>query len=285
MVDLSWFPYSVTATILFGIAMAFYKLPYARNINRFATTFWLLFISLILSLIFFNKYLIFTNTLTILFGLLWGASFTGLVLLQMYALSHVETNTLFPITTIASLLITILIAVFYFGDKLSYLQLIGLILIIFTISFFLYKKGRLQYPRYVILIGFIIIFISAFNKILQKFAADWVNIQAFQVFQYIFASIISLLILIISNRKELYKNLVSKSFKVGSLIGIFSFFGGYLYLIALTKGPFSLITSIHSSYIFITALTGLVLFKEELTIKKVLLIILAIIATLLIRSG
>ena len=69
------------------------------------------------------------------------------------------------------------------------------------------------------------------------------------------------------------------------MIGVFGFFGGYAFLTALTKGPFSLITSIHSLYIFITALASYLLFKERLTKKKIILLFLAIVAILLIRLG
>ena len=69
------------------------------------------------------------------------------------------------------------------------------------------------------------------------------------------------------------------------MIGILSFFGGYALYLALTKGPFPLITSIHSLYILITALTAYVLFNEKLTPRKIVLLLFAIIAIILIRVG
>ena len=117
--ELTWFPYSLAATLLFGVAMAFYKLPSAKNHNRFVATFWSLVIPTILAFVFFHSYLSLGTPAMMWTALLWGITFTCIVLLQMYALSHVDTNVLFPITTTASLIITVLVGIFFFKDRKS----------------------------------------------------------------------------------------------------------------------------------------------------------------------
>ena len=283
--QLSWFPFSLVATLLLGIAMAFYKLPSAKNHNRFVATFWSLVIPAILAFIFFHSYLSFSTPAMIWTALLWGITFTSIVLLQMYALSHVDTNILFPITTTASLIITVFAGIFFFNEHISTLQTLGVILAVVTIFAFLYKGGKMQYSRLLIGVGSGIIFISAFNKVLQKIVAAKFDIHAFQIYQYLFASIFALLIYLIIHRRDWKTHIFSGGLGIGSLIGVFSFFGGYSLYIALTKGPLPLITSIHSLYILITALTAYFLFKEQLTTKKVLLLVFAVIAVILIRIG
>ena len=135
--ELTWFPYSLAATLLFGVAMAFYKLPSTKNHNRFVATFWSLVIPTILSFVFFHSYLSLGTPAMMWTALLWGITFTCIVLLQMYALSHVDTNVLFPITTTASLIITVLIGIFFFNEHISALQTFGVILAVVTIFSFL----------------------------------------------------------------------------------------------------------------------------------------------------
>jgi drug/metabolite transporter (DMT)-like permease len=283
--QLSWFPFSLIATLLFGVAMAFYKLPSAKNHNLFAATFWSLAIPTILAFIFFHSYLSLGTPAMIWTALLWGITFTCIVLLQMYALRHIDTNVLFPITTTASLIVTVLIGIFFFNEHISTLQTFGVILAVITIFYFLYKGGNMRYSRLLTGVGSGIIFISAFNKILQKIVADKFDIHVFQIYQYLFAAIFALLIYLVLHRRDWKTHIFSGGLGIGSLIGVFSFFGGYALYIALTKGSFPLITSIHSLYILITALTAYFLFREQLTIKKIFLLLLAIVAVILIRIG
>ena len=283
--ELTWFPYSLAATLFFGVAMAFYKLPSAKNHNRFVATFWSLVIPTILSFVFFHSYLSLGTPAMMWTALLWGITFTCIVLLQMYALSHVDTNVLFPITTTASLIVTVLVGIFFFNEHISILQTLGVILAVGTIFSFLYKGGKMQYSRLLIGVGSGIIFISAFNKVLQKIVSGKFDIHVFQIYQYLFAAIFALLIYLVLHRRDWKTHIFSGGLGIGSLIGVFSFFGGYSLYIALTKGPFPLITSIHSLYILIAALTAYFLFKEQLTVKKIFLLLLAIVAVVLIRIG
>lgn len=285
MDGLSWFPFSIAATVIFGVAMALYKLPSTKNHDRFATTFWSLLVPALLSLLFFHSYLPLGTPAMMLTALLWGVTFTCIVLLQMYALKHVDTNALFPITTTASLIVTILIGIFAFHEFISPLQVGGVLLAITTIFLFVYKGSKLQYSSLVLSVGSGIILISAFNKVVQKIVADSFDIHVFQIYQYLFAAIFALIVYLFVHRRNWKQHIVSGSFGVGSLIGVLSFFGGLSLYIALTKGPFSLVTSIHSLYTLVTALTAYFLFKEQLTAKKIFLLLLAIVAVVLIRIG
>jgi len=283
--ELSWFPFSVLATLLFGVAMAFYKLPSVKNHDRFVTTVWSLVIPAALAFLFFHSSLPLSTPAMIWTALLWGVTFTCITLLQMYVLSHVDTNALFPITTTASLIIVVLVGIFFFREHATALQTFGTILAIATIFSFLYEGGKMQYSRLLIGVGCGIVFISAFNKIIQKIVAENFDIRAFQIYQYLFAAIFSLLLYVIIHRRDWKDHVFSGGLGIGSVIGIFSFFGGYSLYIALTRGPLPLVTSVHSLYILITALTAYFLFREQLTTKKIFLLFSAIISVVLIRIG
>jgi len=285
MMSLSWFPFSVLATICFGIAMAFYKLPSVKKQSRYAVSFWQLFFNLLLSLIFFYSFVPLTNMSTVLYGSAWGLSFLLLSLLQMKALKDIDTNMLFPITTSLSLVVTVLFGVFFFKDYISPIQIVGMILVVMAVSLFSYKGKKLQYSKEILVLGLGVIFLSFLGKVIQKFAASGVDIHTFQIFQYLSATLFSLVLILYVHKKEFKRHLFSDSIKSGAVIAVPSFVGGYALLIALTKGPFSLITSIHSLYVLITAITAYYIFKEKLTSRKILLILVAIVATILIKIG
>ena len=61
--------------------------------------------------------------------------------------------------------------------------------------------------------------------------------------------------------------------------------GGYMFLRALSLGPLSLASSVHSLYVVVTAIIGYLLYKEKLTVYRIFLILLAVIAVIVIRLG
>lgn len=285
MQNLTWFPYSVAATLCFGISMAFYKLPAAKNQSRYAVSFWQLFIAFLLSLIVFYKFIPLTNVNTVLYGSVWGFSFLCLSLLQMKALKDIDTNMLYPITTSLSLVGSILFGILFFKDHISWIQLLGIALVVIVVFLLSYKGKKIQYSKEILIIGLGIVFLSAFNKIIQKFATSSVDIHALQVSMYCSAALFSFILYAFVHRKEFKKHILSHSLTSGIMIGVPGFLGGYMLLLALTKGPFSLVTSIHSLYIIIVAIVAYFVFKEKLTWKKIFLISLAVLATILIRVG
>jgi len=282
--SLSWFFFAILATLLLGTAMVFYKFPSAKKMSRYNVSFWSLTTSAVLAIVFFFSYLYLTTNTMLLLAVLWGASFLALSLSQMYALGHIETNTLFPVTSIVSLVVTVFAGLAFFKEQITLIQTLGVIIVITTVYSSIFNGVKLKYSSSLIGIGIIIVFFSAFNKILQKLAADKVDIHAFQIYQYLFAVLFSLVAYSFVHRKTWRKEIFS-GFKIGSAIGIFSFLGGYSLIIALTKGPLTLVFTIFSLFTLVTAVLGYFLFGELLTKRKLILLFMAIIATLVIRFG
>jgi len=264
--------------------MVFYKFPSSKNLNRFNVSFWSLLISFLLSIIFFNTKIETTSTAMLILAALWGASFLALSIIQMYALSHVETNTLFPVTSILSLVLTVALGLTFFKDSITFLQGSGIFLVILTVYFYIFDGIKLKFSNSILGIGLFIVFLSALNKILQKLAADNVNVEAFQIYQYLFGVIFAFACFLYT-QKETWRKDIFLGHKIGSIIGLFSFLGGYLLILALASGPLSLVFSIFALYTLVTAIAGYIFFKENLTKRKIALIFLAIVATLVIRLG
>src|SRR5258708_27886928 len=181
MSTLSWLPYSLLATFLLGSSLVFYKLPSFKGHSRYVTTFCANIASAILAFSFFYGYLGKTTSIMLAYAAAWGILFSLIVTLQMYALKHVDTNVLFPITTTSSLAITALSGLIIFHDHISSYQLLGIILVIFIVFFYTYEKKKFQYTRHLALIGLGIIVISIANKLIHMLAANNFDVHTFQV--------------------------------------------------------------------------------------------------------
>lgn len=151
---MDWFFYSVSATILFGISMTLFKVPSFKGTSRPVAVFWSLLTPLILSFILFGNEFDISSTQMILIASLWGLSFVGLSSLQMYALSHMDTNVLFPTTSMLSLILTLIVGMLFFLEFPSPIQATGMILAVIAVLFFIYKKGKLEYTKQVLIVLF-----------------------------------------------------------------------------------------------------------------------------------
>jgi drug/metabolite transporter (DMT)-like permease len=160
-----------------------------------------------------------------------------------------------------------------------------MILIIIIVCLFVYTKGKISFSKIVIMLGLGIVVSSAFSKIVQKFGTNTGDIYNLQIYQYLFGLISVILAIYFIDKTHFSINHLKQGFKPGIALGTLSFFGGYFILIALSKGPFPLITAIHSLYMVVAAILGWLIFKEKLTKKKIILIVLAIVAIFLVRMG
>ncbi len=283
---MEWFVYSICSMLLFSAATAFYKLPSYKNQSRLATTFWMMSFIFLWSLLAFNHLIFAVNKEVIFFALLWGAGFGSLTAIQIYLLSRLEINTLFPINTLLSMIFVIAFGLFVFMDKIYLIQGLGIIVAIIALYLFILNNKKVGYSKSTLKFGIAMVSLSVFTKVIQKTAVDNVSdIKVLIIYQFLFALLFLLLANIIYYRQKWQKKILSSSYKSGLMISIPSFFGNLSIIYALSKGPFSLIYSIHTFYIFGGAILGYFFFQEQLTRKKLALLGLAIIAIVLIRIG
>lgn len=279
----AWFPFSLIATTCFGVSSAFYKMPGVKGHSRHSTAFWLFAAGSVLATIFFYKDLGGADSRTLLLGAAWGIAVGLLTSLQMYGLKHIDTHTLFPVGTTGSLVLTILVGLSVFHESLSLLQGAGIALTILAVYLFLYEKGRFRFQAIMLAVLPAIIMLSVFGKIVQKIAVDGGGLGLFIAGGYISAAVISLFMFIAMEGKRFRNELFSNAAWWGMGNGTLGFFGTWTIMLALERGPFTLITSIHSMYIFVAALVAHYFFRETLRRKTVGLIALSVVAVVLMR--
>lgn len=266
--------------------MALYKVPSSKGHNKFAYSFLSLSVSALLSFVIFYKY-IEVDYHAILFGALWGAGFAFGTMLQMELLKKLDTNAIFPVTSISSHVLVVLIGISFFHDQLSILQITGIILTFIVVGFYNRVHKHITLQNGLLPIVITLVLSSTATKFIQKFGSITIEIRNFIFWQLLFASIAAFIILLIVKRKELGQKItVSKQIIWWAIaLGVFNFIGTAEIVKALSTGPFSLVYTINSFYILIASVIAWKLFGEELTKRKIIFVLLAISTVILIGLG
>jgi len=280
-----WFFYSITATIAFGLFVALLKLPSAKKQSSFITMSWFMLTLTILAAVIFRDKILPVNSSLLLTAAAWAIFFVSLTLIQMFSLKHVNANVLFPITTTLGLIGVSIIGLTFFKDQLSQLQILGVLLIVLTVYFFLRKNGQIKLGPKVIFIGLVIILFSIIGKSIQKIAVTNFDLYTYLIYQSLMGFLVVFLFAIIYHKKEIMKSVNRRNALHGLMLGVVQFVGVLALLKALSIGPFISIMAIHSTYILVTAITTSLFFKEKLTRKILLLTLVAIAGIILVRLG
>jgi drug/metabolite transporter (DMT)-like permease len=286
---MDWLPYSLVATVLLGISISLWKMPTFRGYSSFHSTFWSNSFSVIfavLLMILFGQ-----EALTVLssvswYGLLWGVLFAINMLLVKILLERVETNTLLPLQSSLGAVLTVIGGLVLFSEKISIIQTIGVIIILVSVFLFSRKKGSIPLDVRSLSLGLGILLASTLSKFVQKLGAVEGSIYHYTVYQYLGAALFALVLIFIFERKESHLLFnIRRTWKMSATIGALSAFGGLAIVKALSMGPVSGVYAIHPAYVFISALVGAILYKEKLTLPKVILALLTILGVILIKIG
>jgi uncharacterized membrane protein len=281
-----WFLHSIVAAFSIGAMMAMYKVPAVKGHNKNLYSFLSFSIcSLIAFFVLRTSIHIDQTTLTVAF--FWGVSYSTLVLLQMTSLKRVETSTLLPFTSLSSHVLVILLGIFFYKDHISILQLIGIVSAFILVIFFADIKRHLNIKNGIPLSILGIVLFSTLGKFLQKLGSISVEINNFIFWQLFFAAASSFFVLFFLKYKnrELSLNVSKNLFFYSFLLGIFNFVGTYEIVKALSTGPFSLVYTINTFYILITALIAWKFFGETLNKRKVYLLLGAVLILVIIKIG
>lgn len=281
---LDWFLLSITATVFFGIQSFLFKVSVKKRYNESRLILYFTFVSGILSFIplilagIEESTLILMSVLAFIVGLFYFIKSK----LQLKALHHIPTNIVFTISSSKTMLV-VLFGILFFGETLTILQLflIGLILII-LISYHSDKTEKKKKPDYKkgVLTAIIAMIFSALVVMTDKTAALNNGKELYVMSSYFFTVLFAIISLKFQEKKPLFKK---KELKLGIIMGIISIVAFYLYFFALTTGPVAIISPIISLYVLLTALLGYVIYKEELTKKRILLMITSLVAVVLLK--
>ena len=193
------------------------------------------------------------------------------------------------ITTVSnkmSMIIPVLIGLFVFKEDKNFLKLIGIILAILAIFFSCSKNGKLSFDKKYLPI-IILVFIGqgiadSTLKWAQEFAINASNNNVFFATTFFTAAFSGTLFMMIQQRKI---TVTLRSLLWGVILGIPNYFTLYFFVEALSAGVFEssqVFPIVNMGVIVLTAVMGIILFREHLSKSNWMGILLALIAISLI---
>ncbi len=214
-----------------------------------------------------------------------------IVVFYLFALSSQKAGiAITAVSSKMSVVIPVVLGFIYFNEEATVKKIAGIALVL--VSFFLLlqkKKGSKINYKYIFLP--ILIFIGngindSLNKNVQfEFIQD--NTQEYFLYLtvlFAFALIFGLMISIFrpkKNRKKINKQTIIGGF----VLGIFNYVATLVFIRGLNEMNVSIFLPIlNVSIVSLSAILGLIIFKEELKLKKIIGILIAIIAILLISE-
>jgi drug/metabolite transporter (DMT)-like permease len=264
--------------------MALYKVPAAKQINKYALSAWSYLFATIGAGAALYASLSF-DPATILFAFIWGTGYAVLTLLQMHVLHLQDTSSVFPFTSLASNILVVLGGIFLLHDQVTPLQWIAITLAIF-LFFGFYWRASIRFATAILPFFLGISLLSTVNKFVQKAGAVHVNLFNFIFWQLAFAFLSSLAILWYMRKDVRREELTHRNVIPWSLVsGLLQFGSTYVIVLALSTGPISLVYVILGLYTFFTSLIASFLFKEKITMRGLLFIVLSFLIVLLIKFG
>ena len=193
------------------------------------------------------------------------------------------------ITTVSnkmSMIIPVLIGLFVFKEDKNFLKLIGIVLAILAIFFSCSKNGKLSFDKKYLPIV-ILVFIGqgiadSTLKWAQEFAINASNNNVFFATTFFTAAFSGTLFMMIQLRKI---TVTLRSLLWGVILGIPNYFTLYFFVEALSAGVFEssqVFPIVNMGVIVLTAVMGIILFREHLSKSNWMGILLALIAISLI---
>ena len=283
----SWYVFAIFALILLGFQRFLYKVSAERKCNTAWTTFSFMATVAILSSTLFLLLgeSVSDITFLIIIALVNSGAFLVATITHIEALKHIPTSVAYPIIRLNAVVVVIF-SIFYFKDRLSLYQGIGIVLALVVIVILAVGINDNNAPQKNIKRGFIFVLIALFGgaaaAISSKFAASYTNKMAFIAVSYIASTLFSL-----GLKKKLETEEARKTHKdaliIGVIMGLINLAGYYSFLKALSTGPLSIIASITGMHFVISIILSALIYKEKLTLLRILGIFLTVLSIILLR--
>ena len=284
----NWYAFSIAALVLLGMQRFLYKVSAEKKCPTAWTTFSFMATVTVLSAIFFIalKESVSDARMLLVTALLNSASFVLGTVTHIEALKHVPAGVVYPILRL-NMVVVVLFGVFVFDDQVSLHQVLGILLAI-TVIFILTKdadrtKGSMGSVRRGLFLLFASLVCGSVASISSKFAALYSSKLAFMALSYFLGTLFSAGLTRKSGKEAAPKER-KEAMMIGVLMGLINFAGFYSFLSALAVGPLSIIVSITGMYFVIAVILSVIVYKEKLSARRILGIVLTVASVLFLRS-
>ena len=286
---MTWYALAVGAFVLLGLQRFLYKVSAAKGCNTAWTT--LAFMGTV-AFLSFAFVLIQGRTVDnlpflLFIGCVNSISFLTSTLATMEALKRISAAVTYTLVRL-NIALVVVFSVVYFKDRLSGYQVAGIVLALVVVVLMVRGEHPLQ-ERYVradvqggLLLVAVAVLAGFVSTLSSKFAAMGTDIMAFMVVSYGLGTILSW------GLRRRFETAVGsanhgQAVLIGLLMGVTNFVGFYAFLAALATGPLSIVVSITGMYFVMAVVLSAVVYKERLGFSRVVAIVLALMAVLLLR--
>jgi drug/metabolite transporter (DMT)-like permease len=284
-----WYMFSIVALIFMGTQRFLYKVSAERKCPTAWTTFSFMTTVAALSVaVFFLRGESISNAKMLwLTAALNSGSFLVGTMTHIEALKHIPASVVYPVIRL-NMVIVVIFSLFYFHDRLSVYQGMGIalaiaVILILTRDLDDKKKGYGNVRKGLILVAISVVSGSV-ASISSKLAALYANKVAFMALSYFMGACFSLGLASRLNRSD-EKGHHKEALTIGFLMGLINFVGFYAFLKALSAGPLSIIISIVGMHFVIAVILSALIYKERMAFLRVLGTLLAVVSILLLRMG
>ena len=292
---MNWLFYTLIAMFLYGFVNFMYKVAASSNcpshiiLNKSA---------LIVSILSLFGFILSENKFDnyfwiIIFALINSTFFAMGIIAKMISLKKASSSIVFPITKLNSVFL-IIFAIFIFKESPLLNQWLGIILsfsMLFYISFNLSeeKDNKKTYTKegqkWGIFYAILAALSTSVSMLVGKLASTRVPLMSYMLLSYSLVYINTLWInKFFIKAKFKSKEEKNKTTKFGTITGVLNFSGYYMSLKAVSLGPLSLIQGITSNVFIIPVFLSIVFYKEKLTQKKIIILLISIASIYLINS-
>lgn len=286
---LNWYIFSIVALIFMGIQRFLYKVSAERRCPTAWTTFSFMTTVTLLSVVFFflRGESISNAKMLWLTAALNSGSFLAGTITHIEALKHIPASVVYPVIRL-NMVIVVLFSLFYFHDRLSLHQVVGIALAIVVILILTRDMDDKETKYGNIRKGLMLVSISVISgsvaSISSKLAALYTNKLAFMSLSYFMGACFSLGLTTRLEKGGAKKN-HKEALTIGFLMGIINFVGFYAFLKALSAGPLSIIVSMVGMHFVIAVILSALIYKERITFLRVLGTLLTVVSIVLLRLG
>lgn len=280
----AWFLFAIFSALTSGSYSFVIKISAENHNNPTELTFYSFLFSVII-LIFLSPFLniesngifwfalglAFVNALTFYFG----------ITTRVISLKNIDSAIYFPIYKTLGPLLVLLISLFIFGEELSGMEWIGIIVGITVPLLLLTKKENARQRN--LKVGLFFLIIGTVCTVIAAWAAKAYVVLGgapilFIVLTHIIATAFGYGNMKFKEKKgKLKKYSQEKMYLLSFLLGIFNLMTFYFYLRAL-EGNLAIVYTINSFSLLVPVLLSIVVYKEHFNLRKALAVVLSIVA-------
>jgi len=319
----TWYLFSLSALLLLGGQRFLYKVAATKNCPTFLTTFCFMITVAVLSsgLLILRPPDIPNMHFLVLISLANSLTFVSATLAHIQALKHMPATVAYPLIRM-NIVLVVIFAVVFLQERLAPLQTVGVLLSFATIWVLARDTAPESEARPKakgLLLVFLAMLAGALSAISSKYAAAHTDLLAFIALSYIFSTLFTLLPKLVgvarvmmpldnphqtqANARKEFPSVPSGESPrekspdeiqdqtprrlaviIGLAMGLLNLGGFYLFLKALALGPLAIVASVNGMHFLVAVILSVVVFHEKMTTNRLLGLVLAMLAIVLLRG-